>query len=281
MNANLVDISNKLDQAIISVLSDFTILAGDLLWFIVGATARDILVHHFQGVPVERATTDVDMGIQIGSWSDFHKLKQQLIDSTCFTASSSVHRLIHKTGLPLDLVPFGGIQTMEDEIEWPPKKEPKMTILGFEDALNAATKVRVFDNPKLEVLVATPSSVVFLKLISWNDSPATRTRDATDIVYIALSYSKPDSWSLFKEHPDLVDVEDFDTETAAIQILGRDISKIVSERTKTVLEEILEREIILEERSKLILEMMRSISPYSHIKPIQLLENLLLGIRVK
>ena len=86
MNTNLVDISNKLDPGIISVLSDFTMLAGDLPWFIVGATARDILVHHFQGVPVERATTDVDMGIQIGSWNDFHELKQQLIDSTCFTA---------------------------------------------------------------------------------------------------------------------------------------------------------------------------------------------------
>ena len=45
MNANLVDISNKLDPAIISVLSDFTMLAGDLPWFIVGATARDILVY--------------------------------------------------------------------------------------------------------------------------------------------------------------------------------------------------------------------------------------------
>lgn len=85
MNANLVDISNKLDQSKVSVLADFTNLTGSLPWFLVGATARDILVHYFQGIPVERATTDVDMGIQIGSWDEFNELKQQLIDSEYFT----------------------------------------------------------------------------------------------------------------------------------------------------------------------------------------------------
>ena len=43
---------------------------------LVGATARDLLLHHVYGLPVTRATYDVDFAILVDSWEQFATVKQ-------------------------------------------------------------------------------------------------------------------------------------------------------------------------------------------------------------
>ena len=44
-------------------------------YLVVGATARDIILHHGFGAAIERGTRDVDFGIQVQSWEQFEQLK--------------------------------------------------------------------------------------------------------------------------------------------------------------------------------------------------------------
>ena len=46
------------------------------LYMLVGATARDLLLHHVYGLPVTRATYDVDFAILVDSWEQFATVKQ-------------------------------------------------------------------------------------------------------------------------------------------------------------------------------------------------------------
>jgi predicted nucleotidyltransferase len=41
-------------------------------YFLAGATAREIILHHVSGRPSGRRTLDVDLGITVQDWQGFH-----------------------------------------------------------------------------------------------------------------------------------------------------------------------------------------------------------------
>ena len=61
-------------------------------YLVIGATARDIVYHYRLGTPVAGATTDIDFGIQVGSWEEFESLSQMLA-SEGFARTKSVQDL--------------------------------------------------------------------------------------------------------------------------------------------------------------------------------------------
>jgi predicted nucleotidyltransferase len=73
LNRYTVNESRPLDQATLHILSVVNRLAGDqeLPYIVVGATARDLLLFHVFGIPVTRATVDVDFAIAVDSWERF------------------------------------------------------------------------------------------------------------------------------------------------------------------------------------------------------------------
>ena len=75
MNNNLKDISGRIDQEIISILSNITEVAKELgiPFFVVGAFARDVIFEHIHGIPTARATRDIDIGVEVGGWFGFHR----------------------------------------------------------------------------------------------------------------------------------------------------------------------------------------------------------------
>ena len=85
--------------------------------FIIGATARDILMTHVFGIDVQRATRDVDFAIALENWEQFEAIKNALVALGDFTPTpDQAHRLYYcedKYGhaYPLDLVPFGAISS--------------------------------------------------------------------------------------------------------------------------------------------------------------------------
>ena len=155
------------------------ILDGELrhlecLYMVVGATARDILLLNVFGKPVMRATEDIDYAIAVESWDKFSAVKDQILRNPGFTEDSKiVHRLAYKssaiaTTIPIDIIPFGKVADPEGKIAWPPDADFAMTVVGFEEALNASIDVRVTDD--LVVNVVSLAGLSFSKTASLDGS---------------------------------------------------------------------------------------------------------------
>ena len=73
-------ISGQIDAKILTVFETVSQAAHDLgiPYVVVGATARDLVLHHVYGAKVQRATTDVDFGFQVSDWNHFNAMKRRL-----------------------------------------------------------------------------------------------------------------------------------------------------------------------------------------------------------
>lgn len=86
-----------------------------LATFMVGATARIILLEHVFGLEPGRATRDMDFAIAVETWNQFQDLKRHLTASALFQELASVaQRLIFKQAdsphdFVVDLIPFGRV----------------------------------------------------------------------------------------------------------------------------------------------------------------------------
>jgi predicted nucleotidyltransferase len=80
--------------------------------FLMGAAARDLMVLQAHGIEVRRATEDVDSAVMVRDWNAYEALRSGLIAAGRFSPRQgpALHRLRHESGLPLDIVPFGGVE---------------------------------------------------------------------------------------------------------------------------------------------------------------------------
>jgi len=82
---------------------------------VVGAMARDLVLHYGHGVPIARATADVDLAFEVADWRGF----DALLGSGKFTQDSAPHRLRHRSRTPIELIPFGAVEAPDRTITWP------------------------------------------------------------------------------------------------------------------------------------------------------------------
>lgn len=279
MNKKLLNISNKITPEILAVLEPIAEIIADnnLDCFVVGATARDIIFNYCYDIPARQATHDIDWGIRVSNWNEYKKLKSLLIKTGLFNEDQNQHRLIHKSKIPVDLIPFGTI-AKKDKISWPPEYETEMNILGYSEAYQNAVEIIIKNRPKLSLKFASATGIALLKIISWADNPELRRKDAEDLFYIIKWYLDLDNYDrLVNEHEDILETDNFETINASARLLGRDIAKIINHKTKQYIVNILEEELAKEERSKLILNLLSSENDsFENIKSI--LEELKNGI---
>ncbi len=149
--SNLLDLSGKIDSVSLALYETVSGLADSLgvPFFVVGATARDMIFELGHGLPSKRATKDVDFGVRVSSWGEFQKLKEALLANGHFTQTKEVQRLLYRGELLLDILPFGEIADPKSEIRWP-GEDIVMSVVGFEDAYQAAQRVRVRADPPLK-----------------------------------------------------------------------------------------------------------------------------------
>jgi predicted nucleotidyltransferase len=128
-----------------------------------------MLRHVFVRPPGHR-TLDVDLRIAVGDWDHFQLLKSALIEQGGFHPNARmVQRLIYpsKPSVLVDLIPFGGRETGERTIAWPPDEDIVMRVTGFRDALESAVPVRLDEN--LVIPVVSLPILLVLKLFAWVD----------------------------------------------------------------------------------------------------------------
>lgn len=261
MKGNLLDLSGKIDKVRLLAFEKISKVADSLgvPFFIIGAAARDLILMNGHNIPTIRATLDVDFGVQVPSWDQYLKLKQDLVETGEFTETEDVQRMMFQSSLRIDLIPFGPIADNTSTIKWPPNQEIVMSILGFEESFRHSQTVRLSTNPKLDLKIVTLAGLAAMKIISWKDRYPERDRDAIDLALIIQNYTDAGNIErIFDEALDLVDSEDFDYVSVGARLLGRDIAVILSTDAKAVVLEILNNETGKQDRHRLIEDMMRS-----------------------
>jgi predicted nucleotidyltransferase len=63
---------------------DALLRRGHVRYLLVGATARDLLLHRVWGYAITRATRDLDFAFMVEPWSRFHEVKQTLLATPGF-----------------------------------------------------------------------------------------------------------------------------------------------------------------------------------------------------
>ena len=157
--------------------------------YVVGATARDIMMKMLDESPSKRETSDLDVAIALSDWSQFDNLSKELLASH-FHKGKAKQKFYykgeqHENDYEVDIVPFGDIA--DDEIIlWPPDGTPEMSVKCFTDVMNHSIPISVDD--KFTVHIAPLAGQFFIKLDSWMDRHDRDHKDADDMFFILGKY---------------------------------------------------------------------------------------------
>lgn len=243
MKRKLLDLTGKLPPNLVEMLeivSRFSLKFG-VSHFIIGATARDLILHYGHRIAIRRATKDVDIGVAVRDWNEYERLREAFLESKNFRETRIEQRLIwnREDSIILDLVPFGQIESPKGKVAFPPDGAFVMTTHGFTEAEKDAVEVQLTDS--LTIKVVSLAGLGLLKFISWMDRPNERERDVQDIWLVMKNYldagNEERIFDPESEHFDLI--EDFDVELTGAKLFGRDMRKLLDENTGQLLQKAL------------------------------------------
>ncbi|MFH1122244.1 MAG: nucleotidyl transferase AbiEii/AbiGii toxin family protein [Pseudomonadota bacterium] len=287
MKEKLLDLSGKIDPftvelfAIIAKVADAT----GAPFFVIGATARDIILQHGYGIEPTRATNDIDLAVQVSDWEHYAKLREGLIQTGKFESTKEAQRLKYQETVSIDVIPFGAIAGPGGSFSWPPDHEVEMNTLGFEESYQHSLTVRVRRSPDLLIRFAGPAGLAVMKLIPWDERRPERNKDAKDLGFLMRKHIDAGNEDrLFEEESDLIEIladrGDFDYLKASARLLGRDIAAMAKSETRERLLSVLERETGEKDRYRLVEDMMNihTASGSDFEENLVLLEELKAGI---
>lgn len=219
-DARHVDI---VDPIVRDLVDNAAIAADDLL--LVGASCRDILNsalgHSFQ----TRATSDLDFGIALGDWDAIERVDQLYKRS----GSNGIRYLID--GLPVDLMPFGGIEDPSGIARPKARGDRDLIVFGFSDVYEHALTLEL---PSGHVpRIPSPAGYAAIKMracvdrLAWGEA-----KDVGDLALVCFWYANSTAiasrlWDTDEGLAEL-DATAYDTDLGAVRLLGRDIGRILT-----------------------------------------------------
>jgi len=224
-------LSNKIPNQTVEILQKVTIVAENLNIpiFLIGATARDLVLEHGYGLPKITTTRDIDFGVAVSDWQEYEKLKRELVKTDNFSLDSKAeHRLIeNSSNTKIDFVPFGEIESSPGQIIFQSKTVMNMT--GFSEAFKTALMVRL--SADLIIKIVSSVGLALLKLFSWNDR--FENKDASDFWLITKNYLDiaDNQERIYNEYADWLKETDYDFEIAGAKLLGIDMADISLKET--------------------------------------------------
>ena len=190
----------------------------------VGAMARDVLLLHVYGVKIPRATADIDIALAVSDWTAFHQLRNAMLASGKFISRTTIlHKLAHVApDIPIDLIPFAGVEDSRGNIAWPPENAEVMSLIGYREARAAAITVQLPDGEQI-AMVSLPMLAV-LKVLAWIERYRTEPRkDSRDLDAILGNYLQAGNGErLYTEAAHLLDSPAYDYDLAGAWMCGRD-----------------------------------------------------------
>lgn len=236
-NPLLVELLRKLTDSFSKLDKEF---------YVIGATARDIIMQQLLDTESRRRTKDLDIAIAIPDWDTFEQVKQNLIDDG-FKKSRDMHQRFFYGEYELDIVPYGVVAKEDGNIYWPPEEEIAMSVKGFDEVLSEAIMVSIDDDFKVKI--ASLHGLFLLKFNAWLDRNTKTSKDAEDMSFILSNYFMA---NLEREiHQEVYDWENFDDYIVGGYWLAYDIVALLNKEQLCYYKEIIEGELAKEE-SRLI-----------------------------
>jgi predicted nucleotidyltransferase len=154
-------------------------------FYVIGATARDIILRQLANTTSGRKTRDLDIAIAIPRWEVFDQIQKRLI-AEGFEKSRDMYQRFYYKDYELDVVPYGMIAKEDDYIYWPPEEEIAMSVKGFDEVLSDAITISV--DGIYDIKIASLPGLFVLKFNAWIDRQLMTEKDATDMSFIIANY---------------------------------------------------------------------------------------------
>lgn len=222
-------------------------------FYVIGATARDIIMQQLLETESRRRTKDLDIAIAIPDWDTFEQVKQKLI-ADGFEKSTDMQQRFFYGEYELDIVPYGVVAKEDDNIYWPPEEVVAMSVKGFDEVLSEAITVSIDD--EFKVKIASLHGLFLLKFNAWLDRNAKTSKDAEDMSFILSNYFMA---NLDREmHQEVYDWENFDEYIVGGYWLAHDLVALLDVNQLNYYKEVVKEELVKEEKSRLFNQMIES-----------------------
>lgn len=269
------DLNNPLLKELLQKLTNyFQSIGSD--FYIIGATARDIILSGIHKQASARRTADLDIAIAIKDWDKFNQISEELCKMEGFTKDSKLtQRFNFQKVYDIDIVPFGEIAKADNNIYWPPEEQFAMSVAGYTEVADNTLDITI-DND-LSVKVASLPGIFILKLAAFNDRKNETNKDADDLAFIIENYLGINEERAAANHYDIYEAENFNSFIAGATLLGRDIKTIIGGNDETIntFIQMLEKELKLEEESPLINQIIETHKTIEYDITVEALKNLL------
>lgn len=152
---------------------------AELEFPVIGAAARDLVIHSRQRSEPTRATKDIDIAVAVRGDEDFRALTQVLD-----RRGRAPHKFIVH-GVEVDVIAFGGNEA-DRAVTFSDGSVFDAT--GISEAHSTSVSVRF---PRgTEVQVASPAALTALKILAWRERYADNPKDALDLATILTAMSE-------------------------------------------------------------------------------------------
>jgi predicted nucleotidyltransferase len=171
-----------------------------------------------------------DIAVSVGTWAELAELTEGM---TSF--GEAAHRFT-ALGVPVDVVPFGAIESPDRSITWP--DDHTMTVLGFQEALSNAV-IGLLPNG---VAIRLPSLAAqsILKVLAWNDRHNDDSRDAVDLATLLEVQGSADQLDrLYDSHGDRLRRYDFDPVLAGANLVGAEAATLLGPSGRAAMRDLL------------------------------------------
>lgn len=247
------ELENDLLYETLEVLQKiFNDIGEDL--YVVGATARDIMLKLLAESPAKRKTLDLDVAIVLGDWNQYADLSSRLCANN-FKKLMAKQKFVYKgpdnsNDYEVDVVPFGRL-AQNESINWPPDGTPEMSVRCYDDVMSHALEV---DIEGIAVKIAPLAGQFLIKLDTWIDRNDRENKDAADMLLILEKFYMASVMDSDGLPPDEVNVEEFDDYyiTPGAEWIASDLAQILSDDHLKYYIDTLEHEISENEESRLL-----------------------------
>lgn len=235
-NPLLVELLKKLTDSFNRMRREF---------YVIGATARDIIIRQLIGTTSGRRTKDLDIAIAIPDWSVFDEIKDVLV-ADGFKKSADMRQRFYYGEYELDIVPYG-VAKEDDNIYWPPEEEIAMSVKGFDEVLSEAITVNI--DGEFDIRIASLHGLFLLKFNAWLDRNIETSKDAEDMSFILSNYFMANlDRNVYTE---VYDWENFDEYIVGGYWLARDLLLLLTKEQITYYKDCIEKELEKDDESRL------------------------------
>lgn len=228
-------------------LIDGVLQEAHVPYMLVGATARDLLLHHVHGQAITRFTYDVDFAILVDSWEQFEAVRQALLSAPGGSDRARMQHRLHYSAEPsdpetvVDIIPFGGLEDVEGRIAWPPDDDVVMNMGAFQEVFDNAIHIELESN--LIIRIPSIAGLTILKLFAWIDRR--NERDLLDIRRLLETYADSGNLDrLYEEEPLELERLRYDATLAGAFLLGRDARAIIDQNIVDKLTSALRKDLV-------------------------------------